>query len=242
MTMKLFAGTSGFSYKEWKGGFYPEGMKDAGMLAFYGERLATVEINNTFYRMPRRELLERWAGQVPEDFSFVLKASRRITHNARLDPEPAGDALRYLWSASEGLGSKRGPLLFQLPPTLRADLGRLREFLSLLPAGCRAAFEFRHESWTDQAVIAALADAGCALCAAETDESRAEVRATCDWGYLRLRREDYTEAELREWAARLRQQPWSEVYVFFKHEDTSAAPNLAAALTRIFDEQGEGAS
>lgn len=239
--MKLYAGTSGFSYKEWKGGFYPEDCKDAGMLAYYGERLTTCEINNTFYRMPRRELLERWAGQVPEGFRFVLKASRRISHIARLDPEPAGDALGYLWDVSAGLGDKRGPFLIQLPPTLRADLGRLRGFLELLPEGCRAAFEFRHESWADEAVVTALADAGCALCAAETDERRAEVRATGDWGYLRLRREDYTEDELCTWAERLRAQPWSEVYVFFKHEDTSAAPNLAAALTRIFDREGKGA-
>jgi uncharacterized protein YecE (DUF72 family) len=238
--MNLYAGTSGFSYKEWKGGFYPEKQKDAGMLAFYGERLNTCEINNTFYRMPRRELLERWAAQVPEGFRFVLKASRRITHIARLDPGPAGDALGYLWSVSAGLGDKRGPLLFQLPPTLRADLGRLREFLGLLPAGCRAAFEFRHESWTEEPVITALSDAGCALCAAETDEVAAEIRATCDWGYLRLRREDYTADELKRWAERLRAQPWTEAYVFFKHEDTSAAPNLAAALTRIFHE-GENA-
>lgn len=238
--MQLLSGTSGFSYKAWKGPFYPEGLPERRMLAHYAERLPTVEVNNTFYRSPRREQLELWAAQVPAGFRFVVKAPQRITHRARL--AGADEAVAYLWQALEGLGEHLGPVLFQLPPSLRRDDERLRAFLAGLPAGCRAAFEFRHPSWRDEAVHGLLRDAGAALCHADTDDDGAEAAdglvATADWGYLRLRRSAYAEADLARWLERLRARPWREAYVFFKHEDEGVAPRLALRLAELF---GEGA-
>jgi uncharacterized protein YecE (DUF72 family) len=235
--MRLHTGTSGYAYKEWRPAFYPEEVKERDMLAYYGARLSTVEINNTFYRLPNRTTLARWAEQVPADFVFVLKASRRITHIGRLLPERCREALDFLWTTSAELGARRGPILFQLPPNFRKDLDRLAAFVAILPTGLRAAFEFRHASWFDDETYAALRAAGAALCVAETDEddpATAALTPTADWGYLRLRREDYGEAELAVWAARLRAQPWREAFVFFKHEDTANAPRLAAQFRALF--------
>jgi len=231
--VQLHAGTSGFSYKEWKGSFYPADLAADRMLAFYASKLRTVEVNNTFYRMPKGEVLERWAGEVPEGFRFVIKASQRITHRARL--ANAGEALGYLWQAVQHLGDRRGPLLFQLPPNFKKDTERLRAFLAELPEGCRAAFEFRHDSWNDDEVYAALRERSCAWCSADTEEGETVLPpATADWGYLRLRRPDYAEADLAQWAVRIRGQPWSEAFVFFKHEDAGTAPRLAAQLDGLF--------
>jgi len=218
-------GTSGFAYKEWRGRFYPEDIEPAAMLAHYARTLGTVEINNTFYRMPSATLLERWAGQVGDDFAFVLKASRRITHHGRI-----GDGVResvdYLFDKAAALGAKLGPVLFQLPPTLRRDLPRLEAFLDMLPPGRRAAIEFRHRSWIDDAVFAALAARNAALCVAD-GELGGELPgiSTADWGYLRLREADYDDAALAAWAARVRDAPWTDAFVFFKHEED--APHLA---------------
>jgi uncharacterized protein YecE (DUF72 family) len=225
--VKLLTGTSGFAYKEWKGTFYPEGLKDAEMLRYYSARFPSVEINNTFYRMPQPELLSRWAGEVPEGFTFVLKAPQRITHQGRLKNE--GDPLGFFLRTAETMGGRLGPLLFQLPPFFKKDLERLRAFLALLPPQRRAAFEFRHESWADAEVHDALRAHGAALCIADTDEDEQPppVIATADWGYLRLRRTAYAADALRDWAARIRAQPWSEAYVFFKHEDSGTGPALA---------------
>jgi uncharacterized protein YecE (DUF72 family) len=231
--VRLRVGTSGFAYKEWKGSFYPPQIKPAGMLRYYAERLPSVEINNTFYRMPEPPLFERWAGEVPEDFRFALKAPQRITHIKRLQESSAADVARFLEVAST-LGERLGPLLFQLPPTLKKDVTRLRAFLRLLPDGCRAAFEFRHASWSDDEVLAALRERGMALCIADVDEEPAPtITATASWGYLRLRRQSYSEADLLAWAERVRQQPWQEAYVFFKHEDAGVGPALAHALVRV---------
>lgn len=233
--MRLRVGTSGYSYKEWKGSFYPEDLPAAQMLHFYAERFETVEINNTFYRMPNRELLERWAAEVPERFAFVLKAPRRITHEKRLQATSAED-LKYLWETAGALGPKLGPILFQTPPFLKKDIDRLRAFLGLLPAGCRAAFEFRNESWFDDEVRQALRDAGAALCAADTDddETPEAIEATAAWGYLRLRRTDYDDAALDTWAARIRAQAWEDAWVFFKHEDEGNAAVLAQRFRKRF--------
>src|SRR5262245_54521629 len=184
--MRVRVGTSGYSYPAWRGSFYPEGLKEAEMLRFYAERLPTVEINNTFYRMPQAEMLARWAGQTPDGFSFVLKASRRITHEKRLND---ADSLAYFLKTAESLGPKLGPILFQLPPFCKKDLPRLQAFLALLPPGCRAAFEFRHPSWHDAEVNGTLQARGAALCLADTDEEPLAdaLAATADWGYLRLR-------------------------------------------------------
>ena len=231
---RLWTGTSGFSYKEWKGSFYPEKLPANRMLEYYSRRLRSVEINNTFYRLPRAEMLEKWASQVPEDFSFVLKASRRITHMARL--KDAGDPLEYLTRTAVGaLGDRLGPILFQLPPYLRVDVARLTDFLAIVPEDVRAAFEFRHESWFVDDVYQALADHGAALVTADTGEGEAPVVETASFGYARLRRPGYGEADLADWAATLCRPAWSDVFVFFKHEDEGAGPRMAAGFREAWD-------
>jgi uncharacterized protein YecE (DUF72 family) len=228
--MRVLAGTSGFSYKEWKGSFYPEDLPASEMLRFYAGRLPAVEINNTFYRMPKPALLEGWAAQVPEDFRFVLKASQRITHRRRL--KEAGEEVTYFFGVAAALGDRLGPTLFQLPPNLKKDLPRLEAFLAILPPGSRAAFEFRHASWFEDDVFRALREKGAALCIAEDEDLATPFEATCGWGYLRLRRQDYGEADVAAWADRVRAQSWSEAYVFFKHEEAGAGPRLADSLLR----------
>jgi uncharacterized protein YecE (DUF72 family) len=231
--MRVLAGTSGFSYKEWKGSFYPEDLPASEMLRFYASRLPAVEINNTFYRMPKPALLEGWAAQVPEDFRFVLKASQRITHRKRL--KEAGEEVAYFFGVAAALGSRLGPTLFQLPPNLKKDLPRLEAFLALLPEGARAAFEFRHASWFEGDVFAALRAHGAALCVAEDEGLATPLEATCGWGYLRLRRQDYSGADVAAWAEKIRGQSWGEAFVFFKHEEAGSGPALAASLQRIFE-------
>lgn len=230
--MTLHVGTSGYSYKEWKGPFYPEDLAEKQMLRFYGERFRTVEINNTFYRMPKTSVLEAWAGEVPDGFTFVLKASQRITHVQRL--KDAGDSVSYLLKVAAALKERLGPLLFQLPPNLKKDAPRLREFLALLPAQTRAAFEFRHASWFDEEVFGLLREHQAALCIAEA-ENDLEVPfvKTADWGYLRLRRPDYGDAELKTWAERVQGQGWEDAFVFFKHEDEGMGPKMAARFLEL---------
>jgi uncharacterized protein YecE (DUF72 family) len=231
--MRLRAGTSGFSYKEWKGPFYPEKLPAKDMLGYYAERLSTVEINNTFYRMPKRDMLKGWAGKVPDDFVFVLKASRKITHHARLK-ETATDSVEDLWDVASALGPHLGPILFQLPPNMKKDVGRLLAFMAVLPKGLRAGFEFRNDSWFDEEVYGALRDGGHALCLADTDDGAApELVPTTGWGYLRLRREAYTDDDLRTWKAAIEAQPWREAFVFFRHEDEGAAPLFARRLLAL---------
>lgn len=235
--MRLRTGTSGFSYKEWKGSFYPEKLPATRMLEYYSRRLDAVEINNTFYRLPRAELLEKWKAQVPEDFAFVLKANRRITHFKRL--KDASEPLEYLANtAVEAMGGALGPILFQLPPNFRKDVGRLAEFLATIPDGVRAAFEFRHESWFGDDTWQALADGGAALVVADTGEGDAPpVVATAGFGYARLRRPAYVDGELAAWAKAFREQEWNEFFAFFKHEDAGAGPALAK---RFRERWGEG--
>jgi uncharacterized protein YecE (DUF72 family) len=207
-------------------------MKPEGMLAWYAERLPTVEINNTFYRMPAASVLENWARTTPQAFRFALKASRRITHMARLKPETAADSVQYLYRNLAALGAKRGPVLFQLPPQMKKDLARLTEFLALLPQSHGAAFEFRNETWFDEAVYDALRSAGAALCLSEReDNAPPPLVETAPWGYVRLRLESYTEEELRAWAQRLTATGWQEIHVYFMHEPT--APAYAQTLMRV---------
>jgi uncharacterized protein YecE (DUF72 family) len=227
--MRLLAGASGYSFKEWKGTFYPADMKPDAMLAFYGERLPTVEINNTFYQMPKAAVLENWARATPEGFRFAIKASRRITHMARLKADSAADSVRFLYGNLESLKGKRGPVLFQLPPFLKKDLARLTEFLALLPERHCAAFEFRNESWFSDDVYAALKASGASLCLSEReDNAPPPLVETAPWGYVRLRLEQYSEQELQRWAERLAATKWNEIFVYFMHEPT--APAYAAAL------------
>jgi uncharacterized protein YecE (DUF72 family) len=224
--MRVWAGTSGYSYPAWKGTFYPEDLPNGEMLSFYGTRLPAVEINNTFYRMPKRATLADWADKVPDQFSFVLKASRKITHFKRL--KDTQDELGYLLDVSGELGPRLGPILFQLPPNLKIDVERLRDFVSLFPEGLRAAFEFRHDSWFVDETYAVLGDAGAALVTADTGtEEPAEVVPTAPYGYLRLRREAYEPDDVARWARVVSDQEWEDAWVFFKHEDAGAGPALA---------------
>jgi uncharacterized protein YecE (DUF72 family) len=230
--MHVRIGTSGYSYKEWKGNFYPADLAAAKMLRFYAERFSTVEINNTFYRMPAEKMLLGWSEQVPGGFVFVLKAPRRITHDKKL--KNVADDVAYLIRTAGALGNKCGPLLFQLPPFLRKDVATLTEFLGNVPTHCRAAFEFRHQSWFDEEVFAALRKHNAALCLAEA-ENDLEVPfvSTADWGYLRLRRPDYSDEELSAWAKRIQSQPWQEAFVFFKHEEAGKGPQFANRLKQL---------
>jgi uncharacterized protein YecE (DUF72 family) len=231
--VRVRVGTSGFSYDAWRGSFYPEGLKPGDRLRYYATRLDSVEINNTFYRMPQAAMLEKWRDEVPEDFVFVLKAPQRITHVKRLQATAGPDVL-YLLEQAQGLGPRLGPLLFQTPPHLKKDAARLRAFLDLLPAGVRAAFEFRNATWEDDEVRGLLAEKGAALCLADTDEGPTPaLHATGRFGYLRLRRAAYDAAALRRWADSLRAQPWDEAFVFFKHEDEGKGPAFAEAFRAV---------
>ena len=226
---RLRAGTSGYSYKEWKGPFYPEKMKAADMLAFYAEQLPAVEINNTFYRMPKKNVLESWAEQVPGDFRFAIKASRRITHFKRL--KETEEETGFLLGNLEVLGDRLGVVLFQLPPNLKCDLERLEKFLELLPQSLPAAFEFRHDSWHDDAVQECLRARNFAIVAVDAEGAeRPELISTASWGYLRLRRPDYDRAALADWALEIARCSWQEAFVFFKHEDEGAGPLMARAF------------
>ncbi len=234
--MRIRVGTSGYGYTQWRGSFYPEGLSPEAMLEFYASRLSCVEVNNTFYRMPKREVLRAWAASVSHNpgFTFVLKASQRITHQKRLTG--AESELDFLLGNARELGDALGPLLFQLPPFMRKDAARLRDFLKLVAAPTRAAFEFRHASWDDDEVRGVLREAGAALVVAD-DEGQAlpeALPATADWGYLRLRAGDYDDDALRAWAARIRAQPWREAFVFFKHEDDGPqGPALAERFAAL---------
>ena len=223
--MNLFVGTSGFSYKGWKGPFYPEKLASKDMLSYYGGQLPAVEINNTFYRIPKREVFENWAAQVPESFRFSVKASRRITHFKRLND--TDEVLDYLLSGAAVLGDRLGVLLFQLPPNFKVDLERLKTFLDTVPRDVRAAFEFRHDSWRDEAVHDALRDHGAALVIADTDDEDAEIVSTASWGYLRLRKTDYTDQQTTAWAKKVAAAEWDDAFVFFKHEDAGVGPLMA---------------
>lgn len=228
--MKLYCGTSGFSFREWKGPFYPEKLPANRMLAFYAERLPTVEINNTFYRMPKRSVLEGWAAQVPDTFRFAVKAPRRITHSKQLADcsEEAG----YFFGALDALGPLLGIVLFQLPPHARADAGKLGAFLDLVPDDVPVAFEFRHPSWQDDAVLAALAAGNAAWVTADNDGSEApELPVTGPRTYLRLRAASYTDEALRSWKSRC--EPFEQAFVYFKHEDEAAGPAFASRMLAL---------
>ena len=228
---RLYAGASGYSFKEWCGPFYPQKTKAADMLPYYSARLPTVEINNTFYRMPQPAMLENWVRCTPEGFRFAIKASRRITHISRLK-ESAADSVAYLYKNLQSLGAKRGPVLFQLPPLLKKDLPRLTAFLAMLPEGHRAAFEFRNDTWFQDDVYEALRGAGAALCLSEReDNAPPPLVETAPFGYVRLRLEHYSDDDLQRWAERLAATSWREVYAYFMHEPT--APAYAQALMRF---------
>jgi len=230
--MKIYVGTSGYGYKEWKGIFYPEKIPPKEMLRFYSERLSSVEINNTFYHMPTKGVLESWAEQVPRDFVFALKAPQVITHVKQL--KNVGEETEYLFSALLVLGSKLGPVLFQFPKSFRADHGALKDFLALIPGNMSCAFEFRSPSWLDVEILDLLREKGCSLCIADADENPAnEIISTAAWGYLRLRRSDYSDADLSQWIERILSQKWERVFVFFKHEEGAKGAEMAMRFQEL---------
>ncbi len=229
--MHVRVGTSGYSYKEWKGPFYPEKLPAKAYLKYYAERFGTVEINNTFYRMPTDKLVAGWSEEVPEGFVFVLKAPQRITHIAKL-AGTAGATNEIFVKVAQTLGPRLGPLLFQLPPFQRKDVARLSAFLdeaAPLKKGLRFAFEFRHASWFDEEVWGVLRAHGASLCVAEGESLETPLVATADWGYVRLRRDAYPDEVIAAWAERILAQPWKEAFVFLKH-DEGDAPSVAKRL------------
>ena len=229
--MQFHIGTSGYSYKEWKGSFYPEKFPDNEMLKYYGEHLTAVEINNTFYRFPKSAVLENWADQVPDNFKFAIKAPRKITHFKRL--KNTEEELGYLFNSINSLGEKLGLIFFQLPPNFKIDLERLKSFLEIVPEGIRAAFEFRHETWFDENVYDLLRSRGFALCIADMEDTPVnEIISSASWGYLRLRRK-YDENELIEWANKIKSRKWDQVFVFFKHEEKGRGPQMAKRFLKI---------
>jgi uncharacterized protein YecE (DUF72 family) len=229
--MDVRIGTSGYSYKEWKGSFYPEDLPAKKMLSYYADRFSTVEANGTFYRMPTAKALGEWVAQVPSRFVFAVKAPQRITHQERL--RDSGESMARLGEAISALGDKLGPILFQLPPFFKQDTARLAEFLEVVPKALRAAFEFRHPSWFAEETYALLRARNAALVIAEAEGLAVPKVPTADWGYLRLRREDYVTADVQGWADWLRAQSWRQAFVYFKHEDAGRGPQVGAELEAL---------
>jgi len=231
--MQIFTGTSGFSYPEWCGRFYPEALPGAQMLRYYATRLATVEINNTFYRMPNQDTVAGWRDEVPDSFCFAVKASRRITHQKKL--MAVSDDVAHLFAVVDVLGQKLGPVLFQTPPFLKKDLAVLRDFLAALPAGRKSAMEFRHPSWFSDDVYSTLSEANVALVGGDLEEAEKSppLVATADFGYLRLRRLDYDPKTIADWGARIGAQGWQSAYAYLKHE--VLGPLFAEALRATLD-------
>ena len=222
---------SGYAYKEWKGDFYPADLPADGMLRHYAGRFETVEINNTFYRLPKEAVLLDWAAQVPETFTFAVKASRRITHDQRL--LDTASLMEFLLRNLSVLGGRRGPTLFQMPPAMKKDVPRLRDFLALVPKRWRAAFEWRHPSWFDEEVYELLRAHDAALVAAESDDGAGPVVPTATWGYVRLHRSGYADDTLAAWRDRIRDQPWQEAFVYFKHEEEIAGPAVGLRFREL---------
>jgi uncharacterized protein YecE (DUF72 family) len=234
--MKIFIGTSGYSYKAWQGKFYPAKIPPKDMLGFYAQRLTAVEINNTFYHMPTEPVLTSWAAQVPDAFVFALKAPRIITHIKRL--KNVADEVNYLFRTLSILDQKLGPVLFQFPPSLRANPPLLKDFLALIPEAIPCAFEFRHPSWLADEIFDLLRTRNLSLCLADTDENPAEeIIATAAWGYLRLRRAAYDQADLSRWLARIKAQPWEQAFVFFKHEEEAIGPEIALRFRELAESE-----
>ncbi|MHB8139552.1 MAG: DUF72 domain-containing protein [Smithellaceae bacterium] len=230
--MKFYIGTSGYGYKEWKGKFYPEKISPHDMLHFYAQHLNAVEINNTFYHMPTNSVLTSWTGQVPVDFVFAFKGPRIITHYKRL--KDVGQEISYLFRVLSVLDRKLGPVLFQFPDSFHADPKRLEEFLALIPGGTSCSFEFRSPSWFTDTTMDLLRHKKGSLCVADTDEHPAgDIISTASWGYLRLRRSDYTEADLSLWLEKIHLQKWKTAFVFFKHEDKAKGPELAMRFRKL---------
>jgi uncharacterized protein YecE (DUF72 family) len=239
--MNYWIGTSGFQYSEWKGTFYPEDLSAAKMLPFYAERLTTTEINYTFHRIPAPKTIENWCKLTPETFRFALKAPQKITHFARL--RDCSDTVDYFYDVVSGLGNRLGPVLFQLPPNLKKDVPLLERFTECLPASMRAAFEFRDPLWFDEEVFAILRRRNLCLCVADSEKLATPFEPTADWGYLRLRREDYQSADVARWTKEMsaRTEKWSDAFVYFKHEESGIGPKLAKQMIDLMENESRGA-
>lgn len=230
--MTLYVGTSGYSYKEWKGSFYPEKIPPGEMLAYYASRLHAVELNNTFYRLPQKSVIENWKSQVPEDFRFSVKAPRLITHFRRL--KDAARETRLMLNAVSALQYRLGAVIFRLPEDMKKDLKRLEMFLKVLPPDTPAVFDFRHPTWFDDEVVSLLRSHDCVFCVSDIEELPVSYEfKTADWGYVRLRRVKYSKADLVRWIKRIGAHEWKDTYVFFKHEDEGTGPKLAAQFMRL---------
>ena len=230
--MKLYVGTSGYSYKEWKGSFYPQQISASEMLPYYAARLPAVELNNTYYRLPQTSAVENWRTQVPADFRFSVKAPKVITLFRRL--KDAGEPTKRLLETVSVLEDRLGVVFFRLPEDMKKDLERLASFLRELPQDTPAAFDFRHPTWFDEEVFELLRHHNRALVVSDTDENpTSHIDKTADWGYLRLRRVHYSKKELAEWVKRIRAQDWKAAFVFFKHEDEGTGPKLAAQFINL---------
>jgi uncharacterized protein YecE (DUF72 family) len=232
-------GTSGFQYPEWKGTFYPENLSAARMLPYYAEHFPTTEINYTFHRIPAPKTIENWCRLTPAHFRFALKAPQKVTHFSKL--RGCDDTVDYFYEVVCGLGERVGPVLFQLPPSLKKDAALLAAFIECLPPSMRAAFEFRHRSWLDDEVFAVLRRRNACLCIADSEKLSTPVVATSDWGYLRLRREDYQESDVSQWCDLVRtlSASWSDAFVYFKHEESGRGPQLAGQMIAALQRTAE---
>jgi uncharacterized protein YecE (DUF72 family) len=236
----IHVGTSGWQYRDWVGGLYPRGLPQEAWLERFAEVFETVEVNNSFYRLPEREIFERWRRLTPAGFVVAVKASRYITHVRRL--RNAGDPLRLLWDRARGLGPRLGPVLFQLPPRFPVEAGRLAGLLAELPGGMRAAFEFRDPSWHTDEVHRMLDGAGCALVWPDRPGVRATLPLTGGWGYVRFHqggthRPDYDRRKLRRWADRLAALRARETFVYFNNDTGGAAVRDAITLRELLVER-----
>jgi uncharacterized protein YecE (DUF72 family) len=228
----LYVGTSGYSYKEWKGSFYPESIPAKDMLSYYASRFNAVELNNTFYRMPQQSTIDTWKSQVPDNFRFTMKASQLITHFKKL--KDAARETKIMLQRYAAFEDRMGAVLYRLPPDLKKDIKRLETFLKHLPANPPAAFQLEDPTWLDDDVFALLRSHNRALSITDTDEMPvSQIENTADWGYVRLRRVNYSKSELKKWIARMRAQEWTNTYVFFKHEDEGTGPKLAAQFLKL---------
>jgi uncharacterized protein YecE (DUF72 family) len=233
----IWVGTSGFQYPEWKGSFYPADLSPKKMLAFYGERFNSTESNYTFRRMPTESTLANWAAQTPEQFRFSLKAPQQITHIKKL--RDCKSVVRHFADVSQALGPKVGAILFQLPPTFQCDVSLLRDFVDILPRKMRAAFEFRHASWFNDEVFSALKARTAALCIADSEKLHTPIVLTAQHTYFRLRDEGYGAADIQRWAKEIQKSAAavSDVYVYFKHEESGVGPEFARQLIELLREK-----
>ncbi|HZW38762.1 MAG TPA: DUF72 domain-containing protein [Ignavibacteriaceae bacterium] len=230
--MNLYVGTSGYSYKEWKGNFYPSDLSEKKMLKYYAEHFNTVEINNTFYRMPKADVLKSWKNDVPVDFKFIIKSPKRITHSKNIE---SNDPINYLINTVQVLDNNLGPILFQFPPYFKKYMDRLQPFVETIPDNIKAAFEFRHQSWFDDEVYAFLREHNFALCLSDTEENPInDIIPTADWIYLRLRRLEYNDKSLKAIQKKIIEHNWKDAYIFFKHEDEGKGPAFANKFLNVF--------